>query len=399
MSRPAGSIPQWSSDSAYPVSTDPWSATATKVDPGAVVNSGAVPKTRLPAQFFNWILNRLSLFLIAYDAINIQNFTNLGTILGAVATVNPGNPFITTDPTTGQIWLVGIGGGVAAVIRSYNGVDWVNETANLPAASPNGVSIAFSSIDGFMWYAGNTTDVVSRTNVGVWAKITMPSSTQVNLVGFKATEPLPFIFGGESNSSHPAIWRGDETLGSMVSASLSGVGGYTGQIVSIAIGATRTVAFALCSAPVAEVRQWDVDTWSNVWTDRGAVPFGAFVDPTGLAYGSADNVFLATTNAGTVYVSSNGTTWALQATLAGVVFESGCLTVYGAIWATIGVLDSTRWIFWSVDAGVTWNKTPFPDAQASRVGATFALGLDCVYLVTSSGAGATPKLSVSLRAR
>lgn len=57
--------PDWASDANYPAGSDPWSSQPTKVQPDpSDETQGFVPATRPPAQWWNWILNLLSAWVV-----------------------------------------------------------------------------------------------------------------------------------------------------------------------------------------------------------------------------------------------------------------------------------------------------------------------------------------------
>ena len=52
--------PNWASDANFPAGSDPWSATPTKVAPsGGQIAAGVAPRAKLPAQWFNYILQAI----------------------------------------------------------------------------------------------------------------------------------------------------------------------------------------------------------------------------------------------------------------------------------------------------------------------------------------------------
>lgn len=64
MPRPS-TDPNWSDDTNYPAGAEAWSATPTKVEPSVgAKQDGFVPATMPPAQWFNWLLNLLSLWVV-----------------------------------------------------------------------------------------------------------------------------------------------------------------------------------------------------------------------------------------------------------------------------------------------------------------------------------------------
>lgn len=125
MSRPP-TTPEWSSDVNYPAGSDPWSATATKIEPTSGEKAqGAEPSVGFGAQQFNWILNEHAGWLNHLDAINLgaechlnddfngTTFTNNWTVsgTGTVATVDD-----SAAGAFGAAKLSNGGGGVVSLV-------------------------------------------------------------------------------------------------------------------------------------------------------------------------------------------------------------------------------------------------------------------------------------------
>ncbi len=52
-------LPEWATDDNYAAGTDPWSGTATKIEPSAgVIAKGQIPQTGFSSQVYNWLLNK-----------------------------------------------------------------------------------------------------------------------------------------------------------------------------------------------------------------------------------------------------------------------------------------------------------------------------------------------------
>lgn len=79
-------IPFYAENTDYPAGTDPWSGQVTKVDPGlATRNTGFLPNTRPPAEWFNWFNNAVGKWLDYLADVAFMNWQFVITkdVLGA----------------------------------------------------------------------------------------------------------------------------------------------------------------------------------------------------------------------------------------------------------------------------------------------------------------------------
>lgn len=111
----------WASDTNYPAGSDPWSATATKVAPSAgQIAAGFAPTDKPPAQWFNYILQRLYLSIMdrvtgpgsstdnaiaRFDGTGGKAIKNSGATLDGSGTLTTANVVTTANVEAGAYVL------------------------------------------------------------------------------------------------------------------------------------------------------------------------------------------------------------------------------------------------------------------------------------------------------
>lgn len=389
MSRPSGLPPIWSSNANYPAGSDSWSGTPTKVDPGTSKTAqGFVPGERVPAQWINSFWNKESAFIAYLDMIDALNWTPRIQIKSGV-TMNLGANHLVWDTYRDMIWAVG---GAGQVLFSYDGADWIDDSANMPGGTGDLTGIAWdtnndcgiitsgTSVAGKLYYTGG-----SVLGLHAWSSVNVTGCSGIYGVRWDDVEEV-FLFWGVDNSGNPALWSA--TAGAPPSytlITLPSAGTVTGQARLVATGGSRTVVLARHSG-TGTWYAWDGPGQTGPYVYRGAVTF--LSAPVALTYNWTEALFMVTCASGHSYVSSDGISWVLQSVAA--PFTAYALTSRGGLWIAGATLSSygpetnVRRTLVSGNSGKNWSYLPQPVGYGKTFGAVAATG-DRFLWVSSDG--------------
>lgn len=391
--RPSGNIPVWSSDLNYPAGAEDWSETPTKVDPGSTaIARGWEPGKSPAAQRFNFLMNRYSGNILAHDAIEVQNWLPSATVASSLVNAD-GAYQITYDANRGWLWAVGAISSVGKVYYSHNGINWTNVSAKLDVTPSAPIALSGIAFDGSgtgfacSAYAGSGGTIYRITGDAIAASEytgTAVTDSQGHYgIVFEPFEGLFLLFGAKDDT--PAVWT-VESSGTVTARVLDDEESYD-AIVKLAIAPTQNRWIALADAS-GTWRQWDAADPSDVWTDRGVVPFASI--PRGLAYNPDEGLYMVTCNSGETYVSVDGFNWTLRSDLpGGGVFLPYCLACFGSLWVAVASVNSSaqgnqRSLVYSTDQGLTWVPVPYPVDLASSPGCLQRIG-DRFGFLTAAG--------------
>lgn len=402
MGRPSGVVPVWAEDLNYPAGAQDWSGTPTKIDPGSTaIARGWEPGKSPAAQRMNFVLNKLGGHTEAHDAIEVQNWLPQQTVASSLVNLD-GAYQITYDQNRRWLWAVGEISSVGKIYYSHNGVLWTNVSTKLdvtPAAPVALSGVAFDTAGtGFACsgYTGSAGTIYRITGDAIAASEytgTAVTNSQGHYgIVYEPYEGLFLLFGAKLDE--PAVWT-VESSGTVTARTLANQSSYIATVkLGIAATQNRWVVFADSSGTW---RQWDAADPSDVWTDRGVVPFASI--PRGLAYNPDEGLYMVTCNAGETYISVDGYNWSLRSDLPnGGIFYPYCLTCYGSIWVAAAAVNSSaqgnqRSLVYSTDQGLTWTPVPYPVALSESTGCLQRIGDRFGFL---TGAGV---FAASFRAR
>jgi hypothetical protein len=314
MSRPAGNVPILATDALYPAGADPWSASPTKVDPGTVaVAAGYQPNAKLPAQEYNWLLNRLGTWIDYQDRLEAQNFGapfEEFTSAGEKIRTDTAHNAIAFNPALKKYFVGGASAAddqIPVVYTSVSGAPntWDDDSAPVrtPAGNtqtyrfvtdPTGRLLAWISELGPGYF-------YLRTAGGVWstASVNQPSSFVATVARYYPRSDT-WLVGG-AISSVPKIYS---TTPSDVWTSQTLTSATSGGITDLAVSATHAVAID----DTGEV--WAAAALGT-WTYTSAASFSS--RPTSVVFVAPEAVFWLLCEAGHVYTSPDGVTWTLTA--------------------------------------------------------------------------------------
>lgn len=296
--RPAGLLPQWASDPTYPAGSDPWSSQANKVDPGATLTQqGFAPGTYVPAEFVNFILNQFYPWLKYHDLVEVTNFRPGFELQLWIDTSVKSNTLIYSEPN-----LVFLAAGsldnafsVPAVFYSFNGETWNNDGAPNPGAGWYQICGSDDTNVLAVW-TGASQKVYLRT-AGVWGADLGAHGQTIKSMIYVPGNSL-FLLGG--GSTHPSVHTLSKT-GTNTTQTLPGGSSVSGPITLMATNGTRTVVIASNDLWWSD----DLVTWNHFVS---GLLFGG-ESPVGLVWWDAEQIFLVTTPAGNVWISTDGAVW------------------------------------------------------------------------------------------
>jgi hypothetical protein len=355
MSRPVGVLPSWATDLLYAAGAFAWSATASKVEPGAGRRaSGFAPTEKPPAQHLNQVLHETCAWVAHLDTIQVQNWTPTeisGPNLKAVAWDE--------DANSGNGQWVAVGP-AKAVYKSLDGFAW-STISGVPA----GVGGAFTTvacstgeaISGGCAIMGDATHFrVYIYKNAVWTAVDVSGTAPRVKVCYWARDLELFLVGGSAEvagSQISAMWTTpdaatftSQTISNTANSTLDSIQGIAGGELST--GALIYVAFSQNDTTPANAGT----TWTSAdgvtWTER---PTAAIFQPVAIAFSDEEKCFLITTAAGAVYRSVDGINWSVLGGT-GLAFAARCLAAKGSLWVALGD-DEIRY---ALGSGGDWRK-------------------------------------------
>ena len=364
--RPKGKRPAWATAANYDPGTDPWSGTATKVDPGqALIASGYAPGNRPKAQYVNYELGRDADFVSYLDTIEVRTWSAQVPI--DIKTLYSSQNVLIWDPANAMYWAGGtIQSGTDDTIPvlgfSSNGVDWFDDDDALPrppsgsqlqtyavCASPSGILLYWDFTNGKSWFRFRTPDGTHT------ASANQPATIHVNAAIWDTNRWVLYGIG-----TQPRIWTVD-LFDAWAELTLTDAAANPGGITLAATssGGLR-VAIALGSG------LWYTSSLATAWTRVALSAFASTVF--GLEWWEAEGVFVVVCTGGQVYTSTDAVTWTLRATVASTHFDGarsgagGLVSLGGLIIApcTIPVANggTQQMLAIGIDLGRTWETIP-----------------------------------------
>ena len=388
MTRPANPLPTWANDDDFPAGGDPWSATPTKVEPGAGKRDDGWPPEEIPqAQHMNKLLSELGLWVEHLREREVQSW-NAPTIVTTARTkalvfdvAESSIPVLAGLVHSGVWYAVGFGTNVE---ESPYGDQWFTDTgasglggANLRAIGTNGARQVIT--------AGEDTGVEHAAYIrtaGVWTKVVLSGGTSsiIDAIEYWSDNAIWVLAGQESGTSAAAIWT--TTDGITFTPRTVPAPGFAGSSVEVnCVAFSPTVAVAFARDPVA-------GNVSESWTSADAITWvlqaPGIIDVVAVSYSALEGIFMAVTFQGRVYTSpgTDGVVWTLASFLGTTQGFGPVLVNNGSVWlasrvdagvATPGDFGENR-IKYSTDSGITWRQFNLPRSLAGISDLEFGQG-------------------------
>lgn len=330
--RPGGAVPVWATTASYPAGADPWSSTPTKVDPGSVLTlQGFAPNTRLPAQFMNWILNEMGVWLEYHDTIEVRNWTD--PIIPKAGSNDLANLLQDNcacyETDNRKLFLAGqdqTDNTHPLVLRSSNGETWTDDGAPVDTGAGQTYQIAYGPGHGlFAWISKGSGQKYARRGLnGAWGILFTLINGQKTFAA-RWFPPLGgWVMAGEVSGPHVGVatWVPAGTTGNagtLATPALPGSSSVTlSGVVAPMIACSDSALVVAAPSPAAAD--------GNVWYTANGVTFthvvltGSGQPVSGLVWNPGDNLFYALTST-KVYTSPTGATWTLRATVTAFAFS------------------------------------------------------------------------------
>jgi hypothetical protein len=369
--KPSYTVPTWAPNTNYPVSADPWSATPTKTAHAGAASVGITPKTAVPAQVINKLINDAyatdGLVQVAVYALFDYLAQSTALNFGAQVTTPATFAGAAWDASTRAWYYTATAGKLYASF--CNGYVFGSNLISAVAAGTESLRFIDCDGNGVIIAACNTASIFRRpTAAGAWSKVATGGTYSIDApgivydpihaswcwVGVDAGAPNTTQVYTSTAASAGAAWT--NRSGSLALAALNlarvGVNKTTGRIVIIAgSSATRNVSTS--------------DDGGITWTARTSL---TVADPSyteaEIFHNAATGKWLFITGkTGTcdVWTSSDGITWARAVTLATAQILRAVPD--GFLWCGVTAVGD---IVYSVDDGATWKFTGYQAGSAAR---------------------------------
>lgn len=369
---------KWAITALFPAGVNPWSGTATSIQPAdAVQNAGVAPAQQFPAQEFNWLINDLqsanevainsALQTWRYSSMPINGSNgNTQLVPVLVAGVQQRILFAFEPDTThgSNTWAT----------RSNDGSSWLAKVGMSPTfVSPT--DAAAGAIGTVMLVDGSTTSVQYTTSYGAtWANVSFGPSACV------ATH---YAIGQYWACQKTQVWTANSIagFGGGTSASLPIPGsGVIAGVPEFADNGANTVC--LVAKPTSGVTYPSIYATTNLgvtWTKTFDLTGATAAN---LKWSAALGLFVTWDDTGSVSTSSDGVTWTRGIALtgspaAGLVVGSRTFAIVGSaiakLWLETAGGQQVQGVAYSFDLGLSWyvfafatNSTPLLQLRAAN---------------------------------
>lgn len=383
MSRPANPnwvVPVFAPDTAYPTSANPWSNTPTKTTHAGASSVGFTPKTAVPAQAINKLLND------AYttDGSSKASAVEWANYVGQIQALNfpnvAGLPSISRYALFAAAsckWYV-LANNETVHVSLNAGITWTPETGvGIVGAGENCLG-GDADLGGNVVISTDTKYVFEKTeSTGTWTRVDVvgggvPSAGECQV----AFDPLSgrWIWFGASGASTTLV-KTSTNRTTWTDATTKPSGSWSGVSLGLACKPSNGRVIAMCiGSPPGTVRVATSDNGGVNWTDRATLTttLPGTSERTAISYSEVDDSWIctlgkiATADSEVWRSTDDGVTWTKIAT-----FGNACLlnvACLGRLLVSVAVLaDGSSHIVYSLDTGVTWRLSGYR-LQSTGVG-------------------------------
>lgn len=376
-------IPTWATDANYVATGEAWDGQPTKVAPAPAKQAeGVEPGERFPADYFNWILNRLGGWVAYLAQLPLVNW-----IIRAHATA--GTPTSAVSVAT-RTWVAELDAFMAIFAtasngkaqRSTDGVAWEDLSGTLTGAL-NDICFMGGSVN--RWLIAGAGGVIwhhAKNTGGAWAAVGPGSGDDFKAIASDDAGTFAVAVGDNGR-----IYT--STDGTTWTSRTSGTGE---DLRDVAYGGGRWVAVGTAvGVDECIITSTDGITWSSL-------ALGPASTVSHVVYDAESEKFLVFV--GTTVRQIDAATGTLSGSVATLGRVPTCVATDGA--GTI-VVASAIYLTTSSDAGVTWSTetlcTQGTSVLTNFTGLTYNATLGTYVVVGEDGAAGGPIVAQSMRMR